>query len=188
LRIAFVGVHGVGKSTLAHALSKRLKIPSIELECIHEASRLNPIHRQILFLSTFTSEFLRGLMRFKSVIFSSHPLMVPIYTEYWVGRKESTYMYEIVSKLPVIDYIFVLHAPVNVVIKRILMRGREVSKEEIREDYINYIQDRTLMSIPILRRLAHRVVVVDTNKPLSILVNELIQYIEEFEVKVSIKY
>jgi nicotinamide riboside kinase len=42
-KIAFIGSHGVGKTTLAFALAARLKARDVSLEVVHEVARRSPL-------------------------------------------------------------------------------------------------------------------------------------------------
>ncbi len=180
--VSLVGAHGVGKTTVGKLVARRLGMYFIDLECILDAHKLPPKLRQLMFLSKFMLDFLKGVGKYDNVIFSSHPIMVPIYTEYWVNRREAEYMYELVSKLPRVDMMIVLHAPPHVIRGRILGRGRPVVDEEANIDYIRFIQDRTLALQHRLRRLASNVVLVDTNKTLRSVIEEVTMIINKYLV------
>ncbi len=177
--VSLVGAHGVGKTTVGKLVAKRLGMYFIDLECIYDAHALSPHVRQLMFLSSFTLDFLKGVCKYSNVIFSSHPIMVPIYTEYWVNRKEAEYMYEIVSKLPKVDLMIVLHAPPQVIRERILNRGRPVVDEEANVDYIAFIQNRVLALVHKLRKLAKEVILVDTNTTLRKVVENVSMHVSK---------
>ena len=172
--ISLVGVHGVGKSTIGRLVAKKMGLNFIDLECIEDAYKLSPQSRQLMFFSTFVLEYLKGVSKGVPVLFSSHPAMVPIYTEYWAGRVEARHMFSLISKLPKADLILILFAPLEVIRKRIILRGRVTSKEEADSRYIYYIQNRVLSLTPYFKALAGKVETVDTNKALMKAVNEVI--------------
>ncbi len=43
LKVAFIGTHGVGKTTLCYGLAARLKIQDVSLEIVHEVARRCPL-------------------------------------------------------------------------------------------------------------------------------------------------
>ncbi len=151
--IAFIGVHGIGKTTTARSLNKhgfRYK----PVEAIHVAYGLKPIERQTLFFVKYVYDFLSMLSRAegKNVVFDSHPLITLPYTEYWLSRsgvgasnikKTISSFTSILGLLPSIDMIVYLKMNrIDVVVERILSRKRFSASEEIDPDYIRFIDER----------------------------------------------
>ncbi len=188
MRIAFVGVHGVGKSTLAKAIAKELGIGFVELECIEEARLLPPKYRQIMFLTSFTYTFLKFFSKYESLAYSSHPIMVPIYTEFWVGTNDAKWMYDFVLKLPKVDIIYVLHAPIKVVQARLLKRRRVVLKEELDPTYIDFIQRRTLSLLDTYYKLAREVEILNTDDTINNLVRKIVSSISSYNKLITARY
>lgn len=170
--IAFIGVHGVGKTRTAEILAKMGYIYQ-PLEVIEEAYGLNPLERQLLFFLSFTKEYLKALRRYKArVVFDSHPLLVIPYTEYWLRRAGYSWdgiarltriMLETVLLLPRINLlVYIKPRSMDTVVKRLHMRKRFNVEEEANTEYIEYIDHRTEFYLnKYSHRLAARTLVVE---------------------------
>ena len=170
--IAFIGVHGVGKTRTAEILSK-MGYAYQPLEVIEEAYGLNPLERQLLFFLSFTKEYLKALRRYKTrVVFDSHPLIVIPYTEYWLRRAEYSWdeitkltriMLETVLLLPKIDLlVYIKPRKYDTVVKRLHLRRRFNVEEEADPEYIEYIDRRTNLYInKYSHKLALRMLTID---------------------------
>lgn len=151
--IAFIGVHGSGKTTTARYFNK-YGFKSQSVEAIHKAFGLEPIQRQTLFFTTYVSSYLSGLNenRNQKIVFDSHPLIVLPYTEYWLlkgGFPKDTVedvvksFLNIVLMLPKVDLMVYLKGEkTDVIIDRILKRARFSTKEEANAEYVEFIDKK----------------------------------------------
>ena len=145
VRIYFIGVHGVGKTTTAKYLVSRLNGYSFhEMDCIEEVAGLSPTARQLLFFTTYVRQYLRTY-RLGNVVVDSHPLLVIPYTLWWTKDKElADEFLRIVLRLPKCDYMIYLKPhDINILIRRIQERYRYNVIEEGQLDYINFIIEKT---------------------------------------------
>ena len=85
MKIAFVGVHGAGKSTTAKALSEKLNIPFYEIEVVQELDvrKLDVIERELFFLSGFIHQFIKICSTSQTFILTNHPLSVLPYIDWF---------------------------------------------------------------------------------------------------------
>ncbi len=170
--IAFIGVHGAGKTRTAEILAK-LGYVYQPLEVIDEAYGLNPLERQLLFFLSFTKEYLKALRRHRAhVVFDSHPLLVIPYTEYWLRRAGYTWnevsrltriMLETVLLLPKIELlVYIKPRNIDTIVKRLYLRRRFNVEEEANPEYIEYIDSRTGFYVKkYSSRLALKTIVID---------------------------
>jgi len=173
--IAFIGVHGSGKTTTARFFNK-YGFRSQSVEAIHKAFGLEPIQRQTLFFTTYVSSYLSGLNENKNqnIVFDSHPLIVLPYTEYWLlkgGFPKNTVddvvmsFLNIVLMLPKVDLMVYLKGErIDIIIDRILKRARFSTKEEANAEYIAFI-DKKIQSYLAKYgdRIAKNLLVVDAS-------------------------
>jgi len=170
--IAFIGVHGVGKTRTAEVLS-RMGYVYQPLEVIDEAYGLNPLERQLLFFLSFTGEYLKALKRYKTrVVFDSHPLIVIPYTEYWLRKAKYSWdeitrliriMLETILVLPKIDLlVYIKPRKYDTVVKRLYLRRRFNVEEEANPEYIEYIDRRVNFYVDkYADRIASRTITID---------------------------
>lgn len=145
MRIYFIGVHGVGKTTTAKYLASKLRDHVyVSMDCIDEVKGLSPIARQLLFFSTYVRQYLRTY-RNENIIVDSHPLLVIPYTLWWTKSEElANEFLNIILKMPTSDVIIHLKPnDLNVLAKRIQKRYRYNVFEEGQIDYIKFIITKT---------------------------------------------
>ena len=149
MKIALIGVHGIGKSTTARILSSSLDIPHIEIEAISKAHGLQPELRQALFFAEYLSKYIQAVGRNGAVVIDSHPLIVIPYNNYWLGKVAgkqdlantfSKAMIDILTNLPKIDLLVEIRPLIiDTVLDRIKTRGRFNLSEEENREYVTFI-------------------------------------------------
>lgn len=162
MSIAFVGVHGIGKSTTAHAVASILGRKVVELEAIEDVSGLDVFHRQLVFASKFTYLYLTNLR--DSPVYTSHPLMVLPYTEYFIPDAEGRSIIArfIASIKKPVDYmVYLKMTRVDVVARRIMSRNRPISKTEANKEYLYFIDKRVSEILGEYEYMYRRLIVVD---------------------------
>lgn len=118
-RIAFIGSHGVGKTTLCYGLAARLKTRDVAVEVVHEIARRCPlpineetsIAAQSWILHTQIAEELVAMSRYPAVICDRSVLDNYIYLLLSAGRQEAleplveswTRGYDLLVHVPVVD-------------------------------------------------------------------------------------
>ena len=145
MRIYFVGVHGVGKTTTAKYLAYKLKNHTyIDMDCIEDVKGLPPIARQLLFFTTYVRQYLRTY-RNKNIIVDSHPLLVIPYTLWWTKNEElADEFLKIILRIPKSDVIVHLKPHnLDILVERIQERYRYNVYEEGQIDYIKFIISKT---------------------------------------------
>ena len=161
--VALVGVHGVGKTTTARALG----YPVRYVEAYHMVAGLPPRHRQLVFFLEFAWALLEAAgSREQVLVLDNHPLLVLPYTDYFVGDNGLTRAMEsMLLQLPRVNLLVLLDpADTETVLERIVMRGRNVEEEAVRE-YVEYITARTREYFNRLgRRIAEDVFIVPAER------------------------
>jgi len=168
--ISLVGVHGVGKTRTARVLAKVYNFKHRSIEAIDSAYGLDPVSRQLMFLSVYVKRFLDIHREWLSspncnIVVDSHPLLVLPYTEYWLmnaglERREIndiiSGMTTLIKRLPKVDAIVYI-SPTNIytVLKRISIRNHFNIAEELKRNYVEFI-DSWLKSkgIEIMKEIA----------------------------------
>jgi len=97
LKVAFIGTHGVGKTTLCYGLAARLKARDISLEIVHEVARRCPLPinegtslaSQSWILHTQLAEEVVAAARYPVVICDRSVLDNYVYLMLAAGRQES---------------------------------------------------------------------------------------------------
>jgi thymidylate kinase len=118
-KIAFIGSHGVGKTTLCYGLAARLKIRDVPVEVVHEIARRCPlpineetsVAAQSWILHTQIAEELVAMARYPAVICDRSVLDNYIYLLLSAGRQEGldalvqawTHSYTLLVHVPVIE-------------------------------------------------------------------------------------
>jgi nicotinamide riboside kinase len=118
-KIAFIGSHGVGKTTLCYGLAARLKTRDVSVEVVHEIARRCPlpineetsVAAQSWILHTQIAEELVALARYPAVICDRSVLDNYVYLLLAAGRQEGldplvdtwTRGYDLLVHVPVIE-------------------------------------------------------------------------------------
>jgi len=118
-KIAFIGTHGVGKTTLCYGLAARLKTRDVGVEVVHEVARRSPlpineetsVAAQSWILHTQIAEELVAMARYTTVICDRSVLDNYTYLLLSAGRQEGleqlveTWMrsYDLLVHVPVIE-------------------------------------------------------------------------------------
>lgn len=118
-KIAFIGSHGVGKTTLCYGLAARLKTRDVAVEVVHEIARRCPlpineetsVAAQSWILHTQIAEELVAMSRYPAVICDRSVLDNYIYLLLSAGRQEAldplvqswTCGYSLLVHVPVIE-------------------------------------------------------------------------------------
>ena len=118
-KIAFIGSHGVGKTTLCYGLAARLKTRDVSVEVVHEVARRCPlpineetsISAQSWILHTQIAEELVARSRYPAVICDRSVLDNYVYLLLSAGRQEGldmlvqswTLSYDLLVHVPVIE-------------------------------------------------------------------------------------
>lgn len=193
--IAFVGVHGSGKTVTAAHLAKKLgeigyRVALIELEAIELAQKMELVERQVYFAATFIKEYLESYYKYSEIvdyiIYTSHPIMVQPYTDYWLGNPSLlASLTTIINVLPTPNYIVYLRVDpskgdVDVIVRRLLMRARKNVREEVNIHYIKNIAEALDKLINELKsKIGHetKLIVVPARVELTERVNTILKYI-----------
>ena len=176
--ISFIGVHGSGKTSTARLLAQLY--PDCYnyrgLEAIDEAHGLPPAARQLLFLSRFIDGYLQAYRESqrnkKAVVVDSHPVLVPIYSRWWLrGQAEETIeaMEKLLQLLPPADLlVYIRVRNVEEIVQRILMRGRHTAQEEANPEYISFIDHEASRIVEEYgSRLARKIVILEAEELLE---------------------
>jgi nicotinamide riboside kinase len=118
-KIAFIGSHGVGKTTLCYGLAARLKTRDVSVEVVHEVARRCPlpineetsVAAQSWILHTQIAEELVARSRYPAVICDRSVLDNYVYLLLSAGRQEGldalvqswTLSYDLLVHVPVIE-------------------------------------------------------------------------------------
>jgi len=118
-KIAFIGSHGVGKTTLCYGLAARLKVRDVAVEVVHEIARRSPlpineetsVAAQSWILHTQIAEELVAMARYPAVICDRSVLDNYVYLLLSAGRQEGldamveTWLrtYDLLVHVPVIE-------------------------------------------------------------------------------------
>jgi thymidylate kinase len=118
-KIAFIGSHGVGKTTLCYGLAARLKTRDVPVEVVHEIARRCPlpineetsVAAQSWILHTQIAEELVAMARYPAVICDRSVLDNYIYLLLSAGRQEGldalvqtwTRSYNLLVHVPVVE-------------------------------------------------------------------------------------
>ena len=118
-KIAFIGSHGVGKTTLCYGLAARLKTRDVAVEVVHEVARRSPlpineetsVAAQSWILHTQIAEELVAMARYPAVICDRSVLDNYVYLLLSAGRQEGldglvqSWMgsYDLLVHVPVIE-------------------------------------------------------------------------------------
>ncbi|MDX1502214.1 MAG: ATP-binding protein [Thermoanaerobaculia bacterium] len=116
-KIAFIGSHGVGKTTLCYGLAARLKKRDVSLDVVHEVARRCPlpinqetsIAAQSWILHTQVAEELVAAARYPVVICDRSVLDNYVYLLLAAGRQEA--LEELVARW-MVTYDLLVHIPV----------------------------------------------------------------------------
>ena len=198
MRIAFIGVHGIGKTTTAKAL-ENYGFRMVPLEAIHLIEGLDPISRQVLYFTTYVSDFLKASSSLvDDIAFDSHPLLVLPYTEYWLSkagvavedlRRTLDSFLRVLLILPKVDVLFYLRmTSLDKVVERLRMRSRRNLSEEADREYLEFIDNRTRYYVRRYgERVACRVVEVDGSLEVDDRVEIALRETNLYRVKHSVK-
>ncbi|MFQ5526238.1 MAG: ATP-binding protein [Thermoanaerobaculia bacterium] len=118
-KVAFIGTHGVGKTTLCYGLAARLKASDVSLEVVHEVARRCPlpinrdtnIEAQSWILHTQMAEELSAVSRYPAVICDRSILDNYVYLLLAAGPQTTleplvrTWMesYDLLVHVPIVD-------------------------------------------------------------------------------------
>ncbi len=118
-KVAFIGSHGVGKTTLCYGLAARLKASDVPLEVVHEVARRCPlpinrdtnVEAQSWILHTQMAEELSAVSRYPAVICDRSLLDNYVYLLLAAGAQETleplvgTWMksYDLLVYVPVVE-------------------------------------------------------------------------------------
>ncbi|HEX3130907.1 MAG TPA: ATP-binding protein [Thermoanaerobaculia bacterium] len=118
-KIAFIGTHGVGKTTLCYGLASRLKRRDISIEVVHEVARRCPlpineetsVAAQSWILHTQIAEELVAQARYPVVVCDRSVLDNYVYLLLAAGRQDALEMlmeawirtYDILVHVPIVD-------------------------------------------------------------------------------------
>jgi nicotinamide riboside kinase len=116
-KIAFIGSHGVGKTTLCYGLAARLKTRDVPVEVVHEVARRCPlpineetsVAAQSWILHTQIAEELVAMARYPAVICDRSVLDNYIYLLLSAGRQEGL---ELLVQAWIRSYDLLVHVPV----------------------------------------------------------------------------
>ncbi len=198
MRIAFIGVHGIGKTTTAKML-ENYGFRMVPLEAIHLIEGLDPISRQLLYFTTYVSDFLKASSSIiEDLAFDSHPLLVLPYTEYWLSKagvaKEDLSrtldsFLRVLLILPKVDVLFYLRmTSVEKVIERLKMRGRRNLSEEADREYLKFIDERAKYYVKIYGdKVACRVVEINGSLEVNERVEIVLRETSVYRIKQSVE-
>jgi nicotinamide riboside kinase len=116
-KIAFIGTHGVGKTTLCYGLAARLKARDVSLEIVHEVARRCPlpinesttVAAQAWILHTQIGEELVAAARYPVVLCDRSVLDNYVYLLLAAGRQEG--LDELVTHW-LVSYDLLVHVPI----------------------------------------------------------------------------
>jgi len=116
-KVAFIGTHGVGKTTLCYGLAARLKRHDVGVEVVHEVARRCPlpineetsVAAQSWILHTQIAEELVAMARYPAVICDRSVLDNYIYLLLSAGRQEGL---DLLVQTWIQSYDLLVHVPV----------------------------------------------------------------------------
>jgi len=153
LKVAFVGSHGVGKTTLCYGLAARLKARDVAVEVVHEVARRCPlpinqetsVAAQSWILHTQVAEELVAQARYPVVVCDRSALDNYVYLLLAAGRQESLEGL-LAAWLPTYDLL--IHVPIVALPRPDGIRSADPAFQEAVEERLR--RELELRRLPVL--------------------------------------